>query len=129
MLIVCLYVLFGGMRATGWTDVLQGAIMIFAMLLAFLFVAYSLGGFEKATQLAYESNPSLFSRHGPNNYYTIQIWISFLILWVFCNPMFPQLFMRFYTAKSQESLKKAMIFILCLSPLFISSYDDKEFCS
>jgi len=103
--------------------------MIFAMLLAFLFVAYSLGGFEKATQLAYESNPSLFSRHGPNNYYTIQIWISFLILWVFCNPMFPQLFMRFYTAKSQESLKKAMIFILCLSPLFISSYDDKEFCS
>ena len=118
MIIICLYVLFGGMRATGWTDVFQGIIMIVAMIAAFAFIANSLGGTSQATLLAYESNPSLFSRPGPNNFFTPQIWLSFLILWIFCDPMFPQIFTRFYTAKSEKSLKTAMI----LYPVLISFF-------
>jgi len=118
MIIICLYVLFGGMRATGWTDVFQGIIMIVAMIAAFAFIANSLGGASRATLLAYESNPSLFSRPGPNNFFTPQIWLSFLILWIFCDPMFPQIFTRFYTAKSEKSLKTAMI----LYPVLISFF-------
>ena len=118
MITICLYVIFGGMKASGWTDVLQGLIMIFAMLIAFITVVINLGGIEKASMMAYEAKPSLFSRPGPNNYYTIQIWLSFLILWIFCDPMFPQLFTRFYTAKSEKSLMASMY----LYPLLISFF-------
>lgn len=64
MAIICLYVLSGGMKASGWTDVFQGMVMIAAMILAFSFIAISLGGAEKATQSAFEVNASLFSRPG-----------------------------------------------------------------
>ena len=116
--IICFYVLLGGMKATGWTDVFQGIVMIIAMAAAFIFIAYSLGGTEKATQAALEANPALFSRPGPHGYFSVEIWLSFLILWIFCDPMFPQIFTRFYTAKSEASLKAAMI----LYPLLISFF-------
>ncbi len=118
MLIICLYVLLGGMKATGWTDVIQGILMVAAMIAAFALIANSLGGASHATLMAYEKNPSLLSRPGPNNYFTPQIWFSFLILWIFCDPMFPQIFTRFYTAKSEKSLKVATI----LYPILISFF-------
>ncbi len=118
MVIIAFYVLSGGMRASGWTDVFQGMIMIAAMLVAFAFIAHSLGGLGSATSAAYVAKPSLFSRPGPNGYFTTKMWLSFLILWVFCDPMFPQIFTRFYTAKSQRSLKTSM----ALYPLLISFF-------
>jgi len=117
-IIITFYVLLGGMRASGWTDVFQGMIMVAAMLAAFAFIAHSLGGLGNATSAAYNVQPSLFSRPGPNGYFTLKIWLSFLILWMFCDPMFPQIFTRFYTAKSQRSLKISM----ALYPLLISFF-------
>lgn len=110
ILIITVYVLLGGMRGSSWTDVLQGIIMIVALFLAVVFVAMGLGGFEYANHLAYNSNPSLFTRPGGENFFTPQIWFSFMMLWIFCDPMFPQIFSRFYTAKNQRSLKYSMIF-------------------
>lgn len=107
--IIASYVMAGGMKASGWTDVLQGIIMIIAMIMAAAFIAHGLGGFEVATQNAYEANPSLFSRPG-NGFFTPQVWLSFMLLWIFCDPMFPQIFSRFYTAKSEKSLQISMIF-------------------
>jgi len=117
-LIITFYVLLGGMRASGWTDLFQGMIMVAAMLVAFAFIAHSLGGLGNATSAAYNAQPSLFSRPGPNGYFTTKMWLSFLILWIFCDPMFPQIFTRFYTAKSQRSLKTSMT----LYPLLISFF-------
>ena len=118
-IVIAFYVMAGGMRASGWTDVLQGVIMVIAMVMAFIFVAHGLGGFEVATQNAYEANPSLFSRPG-NGFFTPQIWLSFMLLWIFCDPMFPQIFSRFYTAKSEKSLRVSMIFYpIIVSFLFL----------
>ncbi|MEA2054964.1 MAG: sodium:solute symporter family protein [Candidatus Thermoplasmatota archaeon] len=120
MAVICFYVLSGGMRASGWTDVFQGMVMVVAMVAAFAFIAHSLGGFGSATSAAYNVQPSLFSRPGPNGYFTTKIWLSFLILWIFCDPMFPQIFTRFYTAKSQHSLKISMsLYPLLISFLFL----------
>ncbi len=118
IIIICFYVISGGMRASGWTDMFQGMIMVAAMIVAFAFIAHSLGGLGSATSAAFKIQPSLFSRPGPNGYFTVKIWLSFLILWIFCDPMFPQIFTRFYTAKSQRSLKTAMV----IYPLLISSF-------
>ncbi|MBN2065777.1 MAG: sodium:solute symporter family protein [Candidatus Thermoplasmatota archaeon] len=116
MLVIMIYVLVGGMRGSGWTDVVQGVLMIVALSLAVVFVAINLGGFEQANLLAYEANPALFARPGGNDYFLPQIWFSFMILWLFADPMFPQIFSRFYTAKNQRSLKQSMI----LYPVVVS---------
>jgi SSS family solute:Na+ symporter len=116
MLIIMLYVLFGGMRGSGWTDIIQGIIMITALTLAVVFIAINLGGFEAANTMAYNANPDLFNRPGGGEYFTPFIWFSFMLLWIFADPMFPQLFSRFYTAKDEKSIKYSMI----LYPIIVS---------
>ena len=116
--VIMFYVLLGGMRGSGWADVFQGVIMITAMTFAVVFVAVSLGGFENANLMAYNANPVLFTRPGGGEYFTIQIWFSFMLLWLFVDPMFPQLFTLFYTAKNQKSLKVSMI----LYPIAVSFF-------
>lgn len=116
MIVIMVYVLFGGMRGSGWTDVIQGIIMIVAMTLAVVFVAINLGGFEQANTLACNANPELFTRPGGGDFFLPQIWFSFMLLWIFADPMFPQIFSRFYTAKDQKSLKRSMI----LYPIIVS---------
>jgi SSS family solute:Na+ symporter len=116
MIIIMVYVLSGGMRGSGWTDVVQGLIMIIAMTLAVVFVAVSLGGFEAANTAAYSASPELFTRPGGGEFFLPQIWFSFMLLWIFADPMFPQIFSRFYTAKDEKSLKMSMI----LYPIVVS---------
>ena len=118
IVVVMLYVMLGGMRGSGWADVFQGVLMITAMTLAVVFVAISLGGFEQANLMAYQANPVLFTRPGVGEYFTMQMWFSFMLLWFFVDPMFPQLFSLFYTAKNQKSLKVSMI----LYPVVVSFF-------
>lgn len=116
MVVVMFYVLSGGMKASAWTDVIQGIIMILTLVLAVIFVAVSLGGFEAANTAAFNAKPELFTRPGGNDFFMFQMWFSFMILWLFADPMFPQIFSRFYTAKNEKSLKITMI----LYPLVVS---------
>jgi len=116
MIVIMFYVISGGMRGSGWTDVIQGVIMIAALTLAVVFIAVNLGGFEAANMASYEAKPELFSRPGGYGFFMPQMWFSFMFLWIFADPMFPQIFSRFYTAKNEKSLKNAMI----LYPLVVS---------
>ena len=116
MIIIMVYVLSGGMRGSGWTDVIQGVIMIIAMSLAVIFVAIGLGGFEAANTAAYSAAPELFTRPGGGAFFIPQMWFSFMLLWIFADPMFPQIFSRFYTAKDEKSLKTSMV----LYPILVS---------
>ena len=111
-IVIGAYVSLGGMRASGWTDVVQGVIMFSAMLMAGIFIASSLGGMEAAGEMAYRNSPELFGREA----FPVSIWFSFIVLWIFADPMFPQLFSRFYTAKDEKALKTTMV----LYPFLIS---------
>ena len=73
MIIIMFYVLTGGMRGSGWTDVIQGAIMIIAMTVATIFISINLGGFENANNLAYNVRPELFSRPGGGEYFRLSL--------------------------------------------------------
>ena len=120
MIIIMVYVLSGGMRGSGWTDVIQGVIMIIAMSLAVVFVAIGLGGFESANTAAFSSAPELFTRPGGGAFFVPQMWFSFMLLWIFADPMFPQIFSRFYTAKDEKSLKTSMtLYPILVSFLFL----------
>ena len=109
-LIIVAYTLRGGLKAVAWTDVFQGILMLVLMIVALGLVASHLGGWDAAFGKALASNPELFSRPGARGAYSPAIWFSFLFLWFICDPMFPQLFQRFYSAKNERSLGKTMLF-------------------
>ncbi len=121
ILLIGATVIFGGMRASAWTDVLQGVIMIGAMIAALVFVSRGLGGWQAAGENAFIAAASHFSRPGPNNAFPINTWLSFLLLWSFVNPLFPQMFSRFYTARSLASFKETTwLYPLLVSVLFLA---------
>ena len=113
------YVWIGGMKSVAKTDLKQGLLMIFLMFVAVVVIANSLGGLTTAHASVYELQPDLFSREGTGNAFPPKKWFSLLIFWIFCIPMFPQIFMRFYIAKDISTLKKSAL-LYGLIPLFIS---------
>jgi len=115
--IITFYVLLGGMRGSGWTDLVQGVIMFIAMAVSLAFVAWGLGGPAKATAMVAEASPELLQY--PDIGAGLFALFSFTLLWVFVDPMFPHLFTRFFTAAKKESIyTAAKLYPLVVAPLF-----------
>lgn len=119
-LVIVLYVFMGGMSSVALTDVLQGILMFVLMLVAVVAIANSLGGFAQANSTVFIIEPELFSRQGIGNFFTPRKWFSYMLLWILSVPMFPQMFMRFYTPKTPNSLKvSAVVYPLVTATMFI----------
>jgi SSS family solute:Na+ symporter len=108
--VIVAYTFRGGMRAVAWTDLFQGLFMLVLLLAALFLLSSQHGGFVAANQKVMAMRPDLFSRPGGLNYYWPGIWFSYMALWFFCDPMFPQLFQRFFAARSEHSLARIMLF-------------------
>lgn len=114
---IILYVFLGGMRTIAWTDVLQGLMIMALLSIGLVVIVSNLGGISSAHTQSYAVEPGLFQRQGT---VTIQIWFSYAVLWSLCDPMFPQLFQRFFVPKSEKSLKRAsVVYPLMVSLLFL----------
>ncbi len=99
-----LVVALGGMRSDAWTDVVQGLMMVLFTVAAFVLIARANGGFVEANARAYAAAPGLFSRPGADGSLVPGVWIGYLLLWLFADPMFPHLFQRFMAASDRRSL-------------------------
>jgi solute:Na+ symporter, SSS family len=119
--IILLYTLRGGLRAVAWTDLFQGMVLFLLLIVSLVIVAWHHGGFIEANQKVLTSHPELFSRPGGLGKYSLGIWFSFMVLWFLCDPMFPQLFQRFFSAKSDHSISRIMIFypLICSIVFFM----------
>jgi len=107
--IIVLYTLHGGMRAVAWTDLFQGLLMLGMLLATIVIAAGHHGGFIAASRKVLAMKPELFARPGAMNQYLPGIWFSYMALWFFCDPMFPQLFQRFFAARDERALARMML--------------------
>ena len=119
--IIVLYTLRGGLRAVAWTDMFQGTLMVVLLAISLVLVAQYHGGLTTANQKVMATNPELFSRPGGLGTYTLAIWFSYIMLWFFCDPMFPQLFQRFFSARSDRTISRMMLFypLICTVVFFM----------
>lgn len=117
-LFILIYVYIGGMRGVVAMDVKNGIIMLSFMLLALISIAMGLGGLEEANQRLLNDLPTLFSTQGIDEFFTPWSWLSFMLLWLACLPMFPQIFTRFLLSKDLSSFKKST-FLYTLIPTFL----------
>jgi SSS family solute:Na+ symporter len=120
-LVIVFYVFRGGLKAVVWTDVFQGLLMVGLMIAALFMVTSHYGGFDAAHQFLRESSPALMSRPGGQGRFTPAMWFSFLMLWFFCDPMFPQLFQRFFSARDTAAIRRTVLFypFICTLVFFL----------
>ncbi|HSO59963.1 MAG TPA: sodium:solute symporter family protein [Desulfobacterales bacterium] len=118
--IIVLYTLHGGMRAVAWTDLFQGLLMMALLIVAIVITASHHGGFAAANGDVMAMKPELFSRPGGMAQYLPGVWFSYMALWFFCDPMFPQLFQRFFAARDERALGRMMLFypVVCTIVFF-----------
>lgn len=107
-LVVLIYVFFGGMRATAWSNVFQGAIFIVFVPVIFIAIAYSLGGFGEATATTAAAKPHLLNRASVPPFQTLP-WLSQGLLVALGGVIFPHMFIRYMTAESPKVLNKTAI--------------------
>lgn len=108
--VIVTYTFGGGMRAEAWVDLFQGTFMLGLLLATVVIVAAHHGGFAAANEQVLALRPELFARPGALGAYTPGIWLSYLALWFFCDPMFPQLFQRFFAAHGERAIARMMLF-------------------
>lgn len=102
------YTFLGGFRGVAWTDTFQGGMMITLLLVAVVMIASKFGGLASANDLAASAQPALFARPGLDGLYSPAMWFGYMALWFLCDPMFPQLFQRFYAARDARALTATM---------------------
>ncbi len=107
--VVVIYTFQGGMRSVAWTDAFQGLLLIGLLILALIVISGREGGLAAANTKILVRTPELFSRPGPGGHFTPALWFSFIFLWFFCDPMFPQLFQRFLAAKDEKTIRFTML--------------------
>ena len=105
---VC-YVMLGGMRSVAWTDVVQLLMILGFTLAGFILIAVRVRGLAGSAGELAARYPGLFSRPGLDGSMVPGVWLGYLLLWLFADPMFPQLFQRFLAARDLRSLKTTVV--------------------
>ncbi|MGQ9825602.1 MAG: sodium:solute symporter family protein [Desulfotomaculales bacterium] len=99
--IVCAYLVAGGMRGAAWVNTLQAAIFMIGVVIIFFSVANVFGGMTQATQQVAEKYPWLLDR----SKFSWKTFYSYGFIVALSVPVFPQVFMRMITGRSPRALK------------------------
>ncbi len=104
--VAALYLMAGGLRAVYWTDALQGVWMYLAVWAGALAITWhfwdSPAHMLQQVQLL---RPDLLTVPGPRGFFTWPMWFGLGFVLSFGIILQPHLFIRFYTAASERTLK------------------------
>jgi SSS family solute:Na+ symporter len=107
--VVVIYVFYGGVRGVAWTNVFQGAFMVIMAWVLGIYFAFKLygGPAEMFSQIAAAKPMHLLV--GPGSKMSYAAFASALLVSVLGFAMWPHLFMKAYTAKSERVLKQTIV--------------------
>ncbi|MFQ3547961.1 MAG: hypothetical protein SNJ56_06445, partial [Termitinemataceae bacterium] len=115
VILVMIYVLRGGMKSVVQTDVVQILILLSITTIAFIIIGNTLHWNLQTTS----ESTGLFDRSGAGGSFPLPGYLATMLLWFLADPMFPQLFQRFFAARSDMDLvKTAAIYPLITGILF-----------
>jgi len=104
IVVALVYTSLGGMRATAWTNVLQGSLFLLFMVLVFFLVPRSMGGLGETMRALEEQRPELL-RIVPEGKYAPRAWASWGLVISLTVIAFPHMLVRLLAARSQNALK------------------------
>lgn len=107
--VTALYTCRGGFRAVAATDVVQIAVLATGAVLAFAAARGMAGGGGGTAARLLVSSPAHLSRMGAGMGLGLDSLLGLWLLWFLADPMFPQMFQRFYAARDDRSLHRASV--------------------
>jgi len=125
--VVTLYVIFGGMRGVGWTNVLQGVVMLVVVWWLGLAIPGQLfGGVGPMFDRVIAEHPEYLTLPGPGAGTSDYQWSAEVLLSILGFSMWPQVFMKCFTARNARLVQHSAVvyptFLLFLVPLFFLGY-------
>lgn len=125
--VVTLYVMFGGMRGVGWTNVLQGVLMLVVVWWLGLTIPQQLfGGVGPMFDRVIAEQPAYLTLPGPGAGTSDYQWTAEVLLSILGFTMWPQVFMKCFTARSARLVQHSAVvyptFLLFLVPLYFLGY-------
>ena len=117
--VVVAYVFFGGVRAVAWTNVFQGIFMVVTAWVLGLYFAFTLydGPTNMFAQIAKKMPTHLLV--GPGTRMGFMEYATALIVSVLGFSMWPHLFMKAYTAESEKTLKRTIVWYPTFAIFFV----------
>jgi len=107
--VIIAYTLIGGYKAVAWTDLVQGLLMLFGLILLPFVAIHAADGWSSVVDTLHSEDPGLLSIWGPKGKSTAALVAIFSFLAVGLPFLgVPQLMVRFMSARSEESLVPAM---------------------
>jgi solute:Na+ symporter, SSS family len=128
--VVVAYVLYGGVSAVGWTNVVQGAFMIVIAWTLGLYLPYHLyGGIGPMFEQIAAARPELLTvpgLDGAGRPWTWGEYSSAVLVSAIGFSMWPHLFMKAFTARSDDTIRRTVVlfpsFQLFLIPVFLIGF-------
>lgn len=116
-LVTMLYVLVGGMRSVAWTDVVQGVLLLGAMLLSGVAIVYALGGVSGYFEAVSKLDGKLLTMPPPGERFNAWSAVTFCAFASLASIVQPAQWMRFYSARSGDTLRKTAIVFSTVLPI------------
>ena len=119
VLVALIYTSLGGMRATAWTNVFQGAVFMLFMIAAFFLIPRSMGGFRAATEAVREANPNLLTL-GSGGLFEPGAWASWGLVISLVVVVFPHMLVRLMASQDDRAMRQVFRFYpLALALLWV----------
>nr|WP_221434280.1 sodium:solute symporter family protein [Geomicrobium halophilum] len=109
--VILVYVWVGGIRAVAWTDIVYGAVLLFGLLFAGIYLSGIVGGPTAMFEQLQQYNPDHLTLPGPDGESGYAAWISLCFITAIGALMGPQLWLRMYAVKNGQ-LFNLMPFLL-----------------
>ena len=116
-LVTMAYVIVGGMRSVAWTDVIQGILLLSAMLLSGVAIMYALGGpVGYFTEIGKLDGNLLVIPDAPGKFNTWHA-MTFCMFASLASIVQPAQWMRFYAARDSATLRRTSISFATILPV------------
>ena len=118
-LIMVIYETLGGMRSVAWTDMLQGIILLFGVIVIFYIIYKQYGGLNAIASQLQINRPDFWT---PPDWSAKRLWLSTILVVSIGVSVYPHAIQRIYSAKDSSTLRKSlqlMVFMPFVTTLFM----------
>jgi len=119
--IMAAYIVLGGLRAAAWTDVLQGMVLLGALVAGFGLLVVTFGP-TQLTERVLASSPQAFEMPGPRGAWNVRMLVSWMVFFPLGPIFFPWMLQRWMAAKSDRVLRTATVWwgLLAMGVAFLA---------
>ena len=118
-LIMVIYETLGGMRSVAWTDMLQGILLLFGIIVIFYIIYKQYGGLNAISSQLQINRPDFWT---PPDWSDKRLWLSTILVVSIGVSVYPHAIQRIYSAKDSSTLRKSlqlMVFMPFVTTLFM----------